>query len=295
MISRAGIDREIAEYGKESMLYRIRVLGLPPDGGTDTVIPRKFIDAARAVCGKIDGEVQKFQPCAGIDVSGEGEDRDVVAVVRNHHLSIEHYGAGDPTDSGFVSTCAEIFQEKNIRLAYIDAGGVGQYLCPSLENRGFSQRVYRFHFGSPSFSEEIRAKQQKVLRERKQKVLSQSPSSGEQYENKITEAYFLMRTALRYASEHPFSGITLEDREDLLDQLASRRFEISPRTKKIRLEPKEKMRSRGEKSPDLADAAVLALAAYTRRNALRWDGEEKKKDTLPRHGTVETIRMDKVF
>ena len=258
MVTKEAYDQEAEEFGRDSMLFKIRMDGEPPDGNAERVIPRKFIDLATK---KRPNPKNEWQRAGGADISGEGDDLDVVVTCKDWLLEVVHQGAGDPTDAGIVQTIDDLIVEHALKKIAVDHGGVGHFVAPSLENRGYTDEVFRFNFGSKSMRQ--------IVQERRAKAFEGPEHIRENIKNdfphkdKITEAWFLLRRMLQWSATQPDDiGLGIVFHKELVEQLATRRFMVDPRTKKIMLEPKDAMKKRGEKSPDYGDACVEAVWAF---------------------------------
>jgi hypothetical protein len=67
--------------------------------------------------------------------------------------------------------------------------------------------------------------------------------------------------------------IWIPNNSDLISQLASVKYSFSS-SGQMRIEGKDELRSRGERSPDLADAVMLAFAKSATREFKIWAGPE---------------------
>ena len=259
MATYESIQKLADEFGIDSPLYKIMVKGDPPDAATERVIPRKFIDLAIQ---KRPNPKNKWQPAGGADISGEGSDLDVVVTCKNWLLEVQYQGAGDPTDAGIVQTIHDIITDHNLKQIAVDHGGIGHFVAPSLENRGFHQQVFRFNFGSKSMRQVVQERRAKIFEgpeHIKENIKNDFP-----HKDKITEAWFLLRRALQWSATQPdHAGVGIVEHTDLVKQLAARRFTVDPKTKKVMLVQKKKD---SEKSPDHADACVMAFWAFCLAN-----------------------------
>ncbi len=88
-----------------------------------------------------------------------------------------------------------------------------------------------------------------------------SPSDGGRYLNARAEAYWRLREKLE-AGE-----IALPPDEKLMDELLATRWRPTPEGK-VRIEAKDDLKARLGRSPDKADAVVMAVAGEVARKRL---------------------------
>ena len=88
-----------------------------------------------------------------------------------------------------------------------------------------------------------------------------APQDGEHFHDWITEAWDGFRERLRGGD------IELLEDEDLVAQLSSRKYTLNSRGQII-LEQKKEFKKRIKRSPDRADAVILAFAENTKRCAV---------------------------
>lgn len=142
------------------------------------------------------------------------------------------------TTGYIVAACRELihtYQRKKIRAKIDDdglGGGVTDRLVEMIQNRelDFELEVVRCGNGRATSDEE-----------------------KENYENWGAEAWAIVRDLL-YRQE-----LEIPNDDDLIAQLSTRKFRMTSKGK-IALESKKDMKKRGLRSPDRADALVLAFA-----------------------------------
>lgn len=231
-IANKALHEALAEqYGRDSDVYRVRVLGLFPKTDPNTLFNSEDLEA----CAKTD----KFQMMKlargerqfGIDFARMGSDESVI--MRRAGNAIVEWAHFDHTEPAQV--IAEAFRmqkeagwsDKNC-LYVPDADGIGGGCMSYFYEPG--KTVFEFHNGS-------------------------SPNDPI-FADKATEAYFYLSMLVKNLYCH------IPDDPLLFEQLTSRQYTINAKGK-LKLEPKEHYRKRrhGSLSPDRADA--LAMAFYT--------------------------------
>jgi phage terminase large subunit len=264
-VSKTQIETILKDCGgdKNHPFYRIRVLGEFAVEDEQILIPYDWIEDAkdRIV------EVDRDEPIIfGVDVaSSEGNDKSVIVIRQGQKiLDIVQYSKVD-ADSLIGWICVE--DKDGIASAInIDALGVGDGVYSPLKKFYASKRRYDVIHGvkvsNPSRWQEkfyqLRDELWWTVREQFEKGLISLPSNN------------------RYTDEliKQLSSIKLEDPE-------------ASRAGLIKIESKQHMRSRGLKSPDIADALCLTYFRYAgsqeieenRRDA--WDDDDFDENLTP--------------
>lgn len=223
------------EFGRDSDVYRVRVLGEFPDTDPNCVMSSDDLE----IC----GDRKLLIPCTrlstaktmGLDFARFGGDESTI-YRRSGEAIVESFVRGniDPND-----LCDKAFDMqrkahwKDSDCWYIaDAGGMGQGVMANFHRAG--KRVTEFHNGG-------------------------SPTDR-QYANKITQAYFEMAKKVRRHEMY------LPKDHVLIQQLSSRQYHTNAKGKLI-LESKDVYMKRHELSPDRADGIVLAMWDHRQANA----------------------------
>jgi phage terminase large subunit len=225
-------------YGRDSNAFRVRALGEFPKSDLDTVIPFELVESAR----KRDLVIRpNLKEVWGLDVARFGDDSS--ALVRRNSMSIlpdieEWHGLDLMQTTGRVKAKWDetpvAFRPEWILVDVIGMGG------------GVVDR----------------------LRELKLPVrgvnVSESASANEKYFNLRTELWFMFREWLE-TRDHKLpecEGGCGKDclHEKLAMELVGPRFKYSS-SGKMQVEPKADMKKRGVPSPNVADAAMLTMAA----------------------------------
>lgn len=239
-VSKAHILRMEQEYGRESDVFRVRVLGEFPRQDPNAVI--RFEDLvfcssgqmpfSRAFRQVVPGEPETGTRQFGIDLARFGSDESVVIARYNAAMvGMKVFSKMEPSD---VIEAAFAWQHQlgwsdESTLFCCDAGGMGQGVMSSFyANR---KQVYEFH--SQGSAIETRT-----------------------YHDAITEAYFVLRDLTKRRLLH------LKNDNQMFNQLVSRLYRYTDG--KFRLESKDeflkRVGSEEYSSPDRADA--LAMAFY---------------------------------
>ena len=209
------------EYGAESDVYRIRVLGEFPRAASNQLIPMDWVEAAmiRTVRPEQIGFAAKI---IGIDVAPYGGDRSAIFMRQGLYSKLLWQGVGvdDLTVAGIAARFAN---EENVDGIFVDQGA-GSGVASALRHTGHQPILVPF--GS-------------------------SPLDA-RYLNKRAEMWDLLKQWIR-------DGGVLPNIPELRDDLIGPQYFYGG-TGKLQLERKEDMKKRGLASPDLADALALTFA-----------------------------------
>ncbi|MCH7982640.1 MAG: hypothetical protein IIC28_01590 [Chloroflexi bacterium] len=252
-------------WGTESYLYQVRVLGDFPTESEDTLIPLKLIEQAVGVSHraceahlpddwreqsddmKLRGARQGEGGSAvassanyevGVDVARFGSDKTAICVRRGDQvISLETFSRQDTMNTaGQVVRVSRKYSPGAIRIDEIGIGAgvidrLRELKVPHVEGVNVARRA-----GNPEHFSNLRAELFDGLRERFQDRRMSIPGDPE-----------------------------------LISQLASIRYSFTS-SGQMRIEDKDDLRARGERSPDLADALMLAFAKRPERGYRLWAG-----------------------
>ncbi len=225
-------ERLVRKYGENSDIVRVRADGEFPKAEPDTFIPLELVEAATMREVEPDGPLE-----IGVDVARFGDDETVLAA--RVGLKLVHLEAHTKQDT-MVTTGQGIALAKNLMRGYgkpscvikVDDDGVGGAVTDRLREvvrqEGLHIEVIDCHNGG-------------------------IPEDKEHYEDWGTESWAHLRDLLNTGE------VELINDEDLVGQLTTRKYTITSKGK-IKLESKKEMKKRGLRSPDRADAVVLAFA-----------------------------------
>lgn len=221
-------------WGEDSFLYKTRVLGEFDRRGGDVVIDATLAEAAARTVLEPAGP-----PELGIDVARAGDDRTVIAVRRGPCL-LALYAAQKRDTTWTVDTAARTIDHlsdeyrihrRRIRCK-IDDTGVGGGVTDGLRRKGYL--AVGIHAQSSAFD-------------------------PEHYRSRRDELWFGMAERLKEGTVD-FSRLKIAVRRDLIAELAAPTFapDLSDR---LVVEKKKLTKKRLKRSPDLADAVLLAYAS----------------------------------
>lgn len=221
LVTRRWVREKLDEWGEQSPLWEAKVRGAFPSQSDDSLIGVVWIEAAKR------SELQP-EPSdrirAGLDVAGPGEDETVLYLRRGPRIVGFHsWHQADPR--GEVVAALGVVRE-SLETVNVDSAGIGHYMARHLADQGFP--VVDVNAGS-------------------------SPNDKERFANLKAEMCWGLRDR--------FKGETIAGLADevTMSQLSTIRWFTKP-SGQIAIESKDDARKRGLKSPDRAEALMLAFA-----------------------------------
>lgn len=239
-VDRENIDMLAKSYGKDSNVYRVRVLGEFPSQEDDVFIPMEWIERSVAKESRIYNaeEVQVIK--IGVDVARFGDDESSIAPnIENEINQIFTYKHNKTTTlTGKVINLVESYYNTYSKakiFIIVDeigvGGGVVDRLVELLET-DYSQLSNRIEVIACNVSRSSKSKK---------------------YADMTTFLWGNTRNLLEN------NELKLPNDNELIGQLSCRKYEVLSNGK-LEVESKKKMKKRGLKSPDRADSIVLSCA-----------------------------------
>jgi hypothetical protein len=248
-VTKAFIEEKSAEYGEDSNAYRVRVLGEFPQADDDTCIPVELIDTAV-------GRDIELDPLAeviwGLDVARFGSDRSALCKRAGRVVTepVQLFSGSHDlmAITGFVKAAYDAAPpDRKPAEIMVDAIGVGGGVCDRLMELGLPARSI---------------------------MVSEVASLGGNYHRLRDELWFKAKEYLAGRD------VRLPTDPVLTHELAIPRFGYTS-AGKLKVESKQEMRRRGNRSPDAADAFVLTFASEgaTARHGYRssWNKSVKRE------------------
>lgn len=240
LVSKQNIKALGDEYGVNSDVYRVRVLGEFPTTDPKCVISAEDLEACTKtdpyVCMRLGLSAKAF----GIDLARFGSHESVI--YRRSGYAVVEFDHFAKTDPSVVADRAFRMQAeagwKNEDCTYIvDATGIGQSAMIKYEKA--RKNLYEFHNGGKA--------------------------TNKAYDNKVTEAWFHLARLAKARKLH------IPNDNRLIQQLSTRLYDIDEETGKIYIEDKDTYITRLRKehntdvddSPDRADALVMCFYEHT--------------------------------
>ena len=224
MITPAQAEEWRLSYGEDSDFYRVKVLAEFPKQEADTLIPLSWIELAMTRQVPADDTAKTI---LGVDVARFGDDRTVIQPLRGREvlppIVIKH--ADTMHVAGRVSLAAV---ELKASWIFVDETGIGA----GVKDRLMELRLPVRGVNSAS-----------------------KPSDQRHFHTLRSELWWRAREATNPNGAAP---VSLPRDQELVAELSGVKYRLDS-SGRIRVEPKEDMKSRLGKSPDKADALCLAL------------------------------------
>ena len=222
------------QYGQESNIYRVRVLGEFPEADDDVVIPLHLLESA--VTRDVDA-VENVMPVWGLDVARFGDDRTALCKRQGNVLSepIKSWRNKDLMEiCGIILTEYEStpYQERPGEIL-VDSIGLGAGVVDRLTEMEFGPNIRGIN-------------------------VAESPALGQRFGRLRDELWFKAREWLEARD------VNMPQDDALISELSSVRFKYLS-SGKLKVESKDEMKRRGQKSPDLADSFVLTFGGMASR------------------------------
>lgn len=227
------VEDKKVRWGENSQIYRSRVLGEFPTNSASTVIPLSWVEAAveRGRLARASKTALPPVTTAGLDVSDGGEDRTFLARKRgNFYDDLVDLTQSDPFATMAVLASAK--QYVGSATLIVDAIGCGS----GIVSRAQEERLDVYGFVASKGTE-------------------RKDETGDQgFINCRAAAWWGFREML-----NPNSGlnISLPDDNELLAELTEPRW-MAVSGGRIKIEEKSEIRKRLGRSPDKADAVIMA-------------------------------------
>lgn len=223
-VGKAYAERMAAQYGRDSDIYRVRVKGDFPLSEADGFIG---IDAVESAVARYETASDSIPAVMGVDVARYGDDDTVFVIRKGNKVSLieRHHGLSIPQTA---AKAIELAKDQSVERIAVDDSGVGGGVTDLLLE-----------------SDELREIDCGVI-----PVNNGSSSPDPHYANLGSYLWGNLKNLL--------SEIAIPDDEELIGELTTRRYSLTPQGR-IRLERKEEMKRRRLPSPDSADALALAF------------------------------------
>ena len=225
-VGNALIEEAKERYGEDSNAYRVRVLGEFPTEDDNAVIPYDLMETALTR----DVMPTSVLPIWGIDCARYGKDRSVIAK-RQGNVLVEPVKTYNGIDT--MQLCGRVMDEWNNTPPgrrpseiCVDVIGIGAGVTDRLAELGLPARGIN---------------------------VAESPAMGARYTNLKAELWFLCREWFETRA------CNLAEDKDLGNELIAVDYDFSS-SGRIQIKSKRELASKGQRSPDLAEAFVLTFA-----------------------------------
>ncbi len=227
LVTRRWVRDAYRQWGEDHPSWQSRVRGAFPTQSDDTLISLAWLEQAKERPLVRDKQAPVI---CGIDVAGPGEDETVLYATRGVDvLGCEAWPDADPR--GKVVAALRPLIQHGLKRVNVDEAGLGHYFVEHLRDvLPDTIEVCGVNVGEKPTTDD----------------------AAEQFANYKAELYWALRERF---SGGEVNGLT---DQTTIAQLVSIRYEHDSRGR-VAIESKEKARKRGVKSPDRAEALLLAL------------------------------------
>ena len=215
LVTREGVEQALADWGEDSPLYQVRILGQFPSAGSSQLIRLEWLEVA------LETPPIPGSRALGVDVARSGEDETALALLTGNRLERLETWVGQDTmrTAGAVKGYADEDPELSIA---IDDGGVGGGVVDRL--RELDVPVHAVKFGA-----------------------APDGRTSVHFKNKLSEMYWMLREQLEAG------GLSLPDDRKLAAQLTQLEWEVeSDRAIRVYKRGKEQRASSPDRADALA-------------------------------------------
>lgn len=242
--NKENIEAIAKKYGKESNVYRVRVLGEFPLAENDVFIPISLVE--KAIMTDLPEQKKIGRISFGVDVARFGDDETVIAqnIDGNITLPVKRHGQDTMGTVGDIVRLYNLTIQKypkykgQITVAVDDTGLGGGVTDRLVELKRFGQ-IPRMNIIAANFGEKI-----------------PDEDAALYYANLPTYMWSVVKDLLNEGL------LKLPNDNDLVAQLTTRKYKMHS-TGKIVLESKDEIKKRGLPSPDIGDS--VALSCYNKK------------------------------
>jgi hypothetical protein len=217
----------IEDYGEDSDIVRVRVLGRFPRASVLQLIPSDLIE--EAIARQIVPEQIRHAPkVLGCDVAWEGDDHYTIYMRQGLHSErLGRWQHFEDETMTFASLINERANKHNVDAVFVDVVGVGAGVYDRLKQLGRND-VIPVNSGTDA-------------------------ADSKQFSNLRMEMWWKMRQWMR-------DGGSIPDLMELREDLESPEYGYTGKGNRLQLEKKETMKARGLASPDDGDGLALTFA-----------------------------------
>ena len=246
--TRQWIKSMVQEYGEDSPQYVARVKAEFPAQSEEALIDHRLVEAAvaRFEAGELEEEAGTEPYFLGVDPAGPGKDATAVTIrqgpVVREYITWRKAEAPESAER-IEAICRRLVDEKQrVRTVSVDEIGIGHGLCGILKRKLPGIR-FRETINHTLYKSRVQARGVNV---------SKKPGEPQRFVRRKDELLWYLRT------EFVEGRIALAPNEALIQELMTVRARQTP-DGRIEIEPKDQMRARLGRSPDLLDSLMIAF------------------------------------
>lgn len=229
LLARSWVDDKRRRWGEDSGLWAAKVAAEFPSTSQLTVIRVIDVSSARRGLDELDDQPKLEDVQLGVDIAASETGDETVVRERRGRRLLRRWSCRSKEPEDITTLVVEAQLQSGATLVHVDATGVGFGLLSDMRKEMPGVAVRPF-------------------------VAAARAEDAKQFENRRAEGYWYLRDVLR---RHDLDMSETEDADETVAQLTSIRFKI--KNGRIIVEPKDDIRRRMGRSPDDADAVVLAV------------------------------------
>ncbi|WP_329140902.1 hypothetical protein [Streptomyces sp. NBC_00670] len=235
LVSQAYVDDMRDEFGETSPTYISKVLGEFPDEAEDGVVRLSALRACHAEREETRPAAEQVPHELGIDMGGGGDE--TVVWERRGMVVGRRWGFREKDPVKATARLLEIIQQVKPTAVKIDSIGIGWGIAGNLREKG------------------LRGEHQAVI---VPVNVSEKSSEPEKFPRLRSEIWWRVARQLSEDRSWDLSELEEKHREQLVTQLTAPKYSIDAAGRTV-VEPKDETKKRLGRSPDDADALILAF------------------------------------
>lgn len=243
LVSREWVEEKLHDWGEDNPIYRSKVLGEFSSDDPNQVVRQSDVAACRIPTDQPHPPTDLLPVELGVDVGGGGDE--TVIRERRGMAAGREWKAHTDRPEQIAPLILQAIRETGASAVKVDSIGVGFGVIGELRNMA-SQRLHAASIVAVNVAEKA--------------------SRPDKYINLRAEMWWELGRGLSERGHWDLS--TMANADTTVAQLVEPRWDIDP-SGRIRVEPKDEIRKRLGRSPDNADALLLAYYRGQRPN-VRW-------------------------
>lgn len=229
LVSPVWVEEKRVEWTEQSPLWVSKITGEFPTDAEDGVVPASWLAKSRYREQVPQGDVE-----LGLDVSAGGTDRSVIWARQGMHALKKWVKRGEKDPDALALWAAEVVTETRASALKVDANGVGWGVGALVGN----------HLPWDTTCSIVPV------------LVSEKADDSDRFLNKRAELWWTARELSRQDGGWDLTAIDDDD----ADELTKPRYHTNNPRQRIQVEKKEEIIKRLGRSPDSADALILAFA-----------------------------------
>lgn len=243
LVSREWVEEKASEWGTDNPLYKAKVLGEFADDAPNQVVRTADVAACRIAPDRKPAADELLPVELGVDVGGGGDE--TVIRERCGNRAGREWRAQTDRPEEIAPMILQAIKESGATAVKIDSIGIGFGVIGELRNL-FKQGQHKAHIDAVNVAEKA--------------------SEPGKFLNLRAELWWEVGRGLSARGGWDLSG--MDNADTTVAQLLAPRWSVDPQGR-IRVEPKDEIKKRIGRSPDNADALLLAFYSAGRPR-IRW-------------------------